>query len=132
MPELDLTHVVRDPRFSCLVTVTRRQLLVGDDGRGTIAETTYPNTVCVITTGGDNRLVRDADQQNMPKTITVHSEFRLRGPALDSDDNSWQPDAVTWLGNNYIVTEVVDYSQWGAGFIAAQCQSIQAIDQPAP
>lgn len=124
MPDLDVSDIVLDPDFAELVTITRRAQAIGTTGRGTITPEVFGGVVAVITAGPDRRLQRGEDYSDLPKSLTIHTTFRLR-----SQSPGFAPDFVTWNGNNYVVTKILDWSRFGAGFIAAEIESRDLVDE---
>jgi galactose-6-phosphate isomerase len=61
----------------------------------------------------------------MTKDIVVHTTFRLRGPT-----RGFQPDVVIWNGNRYVVRDIRDWTQFGVGYIRAECESMSHLDHP--
>lgn len=128
MPFIDVSDVLTDPEFAeppKSLIVLRRTQTIGINGRVAVAVKNIPIDG-IVTAGSGNNLQRLEDQQHMIKRITVHTMFRLRGPAL-----GFQPDIVQWHGDNFVVTEIDDHSAYGAGFISATCASTDPLDVPA-
>ncbi len=125
MPTIDVCDIILDGDFAESFTVTRRAETVNTYGESTVTETsTTAYGVVQPDTGADT--VRGADGQLQPSTITVHTPYRLIGPA-----SGYQPDVVTWQGQPFIVSKINNFSQYGRGFIAAKCEAI-AYQGPAP
>jgi len=115
MPDLDVTELLGDPDFCESVVVTRRAETVGANGRSSVSSSTQ--TVQAVVAPGVSRTFRLPEGQGAEGTVTVHTTFRLTGPA-----NGYQPDLVQWRGSQYTVMEVNDYSHFGAGFVEALCK----------
>lgn len=133
MPEIDVTDILVDIDIAdSQFTVIRRQEVVNNFGETTLVTTTYPPTlpqpIGAIYPTGDNKLQRKEDFTSQSDTITVVTQFRLRG-ASKSGGNKFQPDIVVWNGNNYVVSNVNEFTQYGAGFIEAECTSIDFTPQ---
>ena len=129
MPQIDVSDVLLDPVVAGeAFTVQRRIETVNNFGQSTISVETFP-AVGAITPSGDNSLVRDEAYQTNAKSIQVLTAFRLRGAAKDGAGNRYQPDLVLWKGDSFVVRMVSDYSQYGAGFVQADCVSIDLLDQ---
>lgn len=120
----NLTHVVRSPRLSQVFTVNRRAETVDNTGTVNIA-VTQSQARGVISAGSKNDLEVGADQQSMTKSISVVTQFRLQGPSP-----GFQPDVITWRGDNFKVTRVEDYSSYGEGWVQAEAESYDWVDQP--
>jgi galactose-6-phosphate isomerase len=130
MPLLDVSDVLCDPMFSEVLTIQRREAVVGSNGRSTIQTTTIsPAPVGVVIPQTDQPLQRGPDQQNLPKLIQVHTTFRLRSASTDpTTGNEYQPDLIVWRGDSFQVNRVYDYSDFGAGFVTADCSSVDSLD----
>jgi galactose-6-phosphate isomerase len=129
MPDLDVTDIILDPDFcETLIVKRREENLV--KGRSTLTVTVIdPAPVGVVLPVDDQPLVRGPDQQNLPRLLEVHTPFRLRGAAKDpGTGKQYQPDIITWNGDDFVVNKVQDYSRFGQGFIQADCSSVDSID----
>jgi galactose-6-phosphate isomerase len=117
MPRLDVSRVLRSREFRELdpLICTRNTQTVGDDGiaRNVGADTTFSG---VVTSDQGDVLSRLPESSYVLGTITIHSQF----PLLDGRTGT-DADIVTWKERRYTVTNVNDYSTWGAGFTAATC-----------
>jgi hypothetical protein len=136
MADIDVSDLLGDPDFIDTFTVLRRQETTNNSGESTLAITTYPTPPDLpqpygaVFPTGDNKLVRQQDFTTQSSTITVITQFRLRGSSK-SGGSEFQPDIVVWNGGNYVVSNVNEYTQYGAGFIEAECTSID-FTPPAP
>ena len=120
MSELDVSDLLLDPEIGGnAFQVIRRQQTVNGYGETVLTQTTLDAVGAVYPTG-DNRLQRQADFSTQADTITVVTRFRLRG-ASKSGGDAYQPDIVLWNGNHYVVADINQYTNYGAGFIEAQC-----------
>jgi len=63
--------------------------------------------------------MRLAEGSRITGSITVHSQFNLIAGADGID-----ADIVTWNGRQYTVTNVGDWSRFGIGFTASNCELI--------
>jgi galactose-6-phosphate isomerase len=128
MPWLDFSDVLLDPAIAGeTFSVIRRQQVVDNYGTVTTTNTTLSGTGSITPTG-DNSLVREEAYQTSAKTIKVITNFRLYGPE-QIGGTTYQPDLVAWHGDNFIVKSINDYSSYGAGFLEAECASIDFVDQ---
>lgn len=129
MPLLDVSDVLLDPMFAEMfgLQVLRRSETINGFGESVVsAEELNPQGV--VTAGSAKPFDRFADGQVMPNTITVHSyAFRMIGPAV-----GYQPDIIVWQGSQYVVTKSYDYSLFGAGFTAADCEAMNYQDFVTP
>lgn len=124
MPDLDFSDVILSPTFATFIKVFRLKETVSDKGRETNTLQPFDQVpAIVISEGGD--LISNPDERHAPDTIHVHTMFRLRGPSP-----GYQPDQIEWGGSRYVVIKSNDFSMYGAGFISADCASIEALDPP--
>ena len=127
MPDLSVDEVFASHMLSDDFVVSRRSETVGDGGRAVIAVTGTFNTRGVVVPATPDELNRGGDKQFMRKTLSITTPFRLQGPAP-----GFQADIVTWHGDDFIVTNVGDYSGFAAGFVVATVQSVDFVDQAPP
>ncbi|OWT69215.1 MULTISPECIES: hypothetical protein [unclassified Achromobacter] len=118
MPFLDVTDVLLDPDFFDSLVCTRNVQTVGDDGLATNVGTDTP-FIGVVTSDSGDILERMATGSRVKGSILVCTKFRLveSAPGIDAD-------VVTWDGSRYTVTNVNNYSRYGAGFVEAYCTLI--------
>lgn len=129
---IHLTHLTREPSFADTFAVIRRAETVGDDGISVLTPTTFPNLLGSICTAGGNDLERSADAGYSKKRISVVTQFKLRGAAIAGSGQNYQPDLIQWHGDYFIVETLDDYSSYGAGFVQAECSSIDFQEAPTP
>lgn len=122
MPLLDVTSVLTSPMFATTFQVTRRVDAVGTNGRNVVTPTTTTQTG-VVQPEGDNSDERPEEYGTGRKTISVITKFRLQKQV-----NGCLPDLVIWRGDTYLVQEVDDLTEYGAGFIEAICTSQDGQD----
>jgi hypothetical protein len=118
MALLDVTEVLFDPDFADTITCIREMQTV--NGSGLASTTPTPSTFTGVVTQDDGDVMqRMPDGEMVSGSITIHTVFRLSagGPGQNAD-------IVTWQGRNYTVKTISDYSNFGAGFIAANCELI--------
>ena len=119
MPRLNVTRVLMSREFvDTSLVCTRNTQTVGNDGIAvnTGADTSFAG---VVTSDSGDILTRLADSSYVKGSIVVHSKF----PLLDGRTGT-DADVVTWGGRRYTVTNVNDYSTWGAGFTSATCEPL--------
>lgn len=124
MAFLDVSDVLLDPELTDTFTVVRRAESVNAQGRSVVAPENI-DAFGVITVTGNNDLMRLPEEQRMGRHLSIVTKFRLRGPAP-----GFQPDALLWGGDTFVVQAIDPYPQYGAGFVQAICGSMDAIDQP--
>ncbi|WP_248322031.1 hypothetical protein [Caballeronia sp. Sq4a] len=117
MPLLDVSDLLTDPDFvDTSLTCTRSAQTVGDDGMAVNAPTVTPFSGVVTNDSGD-QLRRRPDGTMIEGSITIHTRFQL----IDGK-TGFDADIVTWQGRQYTVVNVRDWSTYGRGFVAAQCE----------
>lgn len=118
MPLLDVSEILLDIDFVDSLVCSRNTQTVGDDGIAVDARNSTPFYGVVTNNSGD-LLLRLAEGSRISGSITVHSQFLLQGGSDGLD-----ADVVTWNGRQYTVTSVNDWSRFGKGFTAANCELI--------
>jgi hypothetical protein len=121
MPTLDVSDIPICEEFGDKFDVIRRPETINESGRSSAAQV-VGSAVGTIYPTGDNSLVRQTDFELGRKTLTVVTPYRLQQAAPGH-----QPDVILYRGNQYVVTSVEDYSQYGAGIIVAEVSSIAGI-----
>jgi hypothetical protein len=118
MPLLDVSEILLDPDFVDSLVCARQTQTVDDNGIATDSATSTPFYGVVTNNSGD-LLMRLAEGSRINGSITVHSRFLLQAGSDGQD-----ADVVTWNGRQYTVTNVGDWSRFGIGFTAANCELI--------
>lgn len=116
MPFLDVSDLLSDPDLADQLTCTRQVQTVGSNGMASNTQTNISFTG-VVTSNEGNVLDVIAEGERIKGSITVHTTFGLRDGGSGN-----APDIVTWNGKEYYVDTIKDYSRFGAGFVAADCQ----------
>lgn len=116
MPLLDVSDVLFDPDFADALVCERSVTTTGADGFATRQATTLP-FIGVVTSSGGDLLDRLAEGRQRHGSITIHTRT-----ALYAGKDSTDADIVTYAGQRYTVTNVNDYSRYGRGFYAAECE----------
>lgn len=119
MPMLDVSDVLTDPDFGDVLEVKRTVQTVTEKGRSDVSEQTI-SIIGVVTSDRGDILDRLPDMRRVAGTIIVHTQFKLI--ASDGDIDA---DTITWAGKDYTVTDVNDYSRYGAGFVCAKCEPLR-------
>lgn len=128
MPDLDVSFMTADPMLSELVTITRRQDAVSTSGRAQkTVEATYPNISAVVTQGDPSDVVRNEDGQLMPRVITVATAFAVRAESKSPAGVRYQPDIITWNGNDYVVIGYAPYPTFGQGVYEVTAQALSTV-----
>lgn len=129
MPTIDVSEVLSDPDFCEELIILRRTSVENIHGRAVITPTEIsPRPLGIVITKdtaiGGNVIERTPEAQYRGAALDVYTTFRLRGPAP-----GYQPDVVMWNGDPYVVTLINDFSNFGRGYIHADCTSLTSIDQ---
>lgn len=130
MPLVDVTELLIDPDIAGQsFVVLRRQEIVNQYGESTWV-VGQADVIGSVQPSGDNALIREADYDAQASTIIVLTSYRLRGVAKAAT-RQYKPDIIFWRHNFYEVTDVKDWSQFGAGMIEAIATSVHNIARPA-
>lgn len=122
MPLLDVTEVLLDPDFCEELVVKRRTQVVDNRGIASYLEQIL-NPIGVVTQGNPASVQRAADYTVAKGNILVHAyAFVFQEPMEDG-----ACDIVLWNGNNYMVRKSYDWSTYGVGFTAAECEFMQTV-----
>jgi galactose-6-phosphate isomerase len=125
MPTLDVSDAF-DPSFFDDMIVERITETVDVHGR------THQTTVTdefegVVTATSPDDLIRVPEAEYMNKTITIFTQYRLRGPG-----EGYDADVVQWHGSRFIVRAVDDFSGYGEGFVSAVCMALSPTNPVVP
>lgn len=107
--------------------VIRREQLVSDHGKVTTQDQRITNLIGSVYPTGDNSLSRQEAFDAQAKSITVVTNFRLRGVSKQGE-KQYKADLVEWMGSRYMVRDVKDFTGYGSGFIEAECTSVENVD----
>ena len=117
MATLDVSRVLLDPKLvSRGIICHRTEVVMGDNGRGQKTETTHTFSG-VVTTNDGSKMDRRPDGTLIKGAINIHTRF-----VLSSGDADHQADEITWKGRRYIVSQVLDNTHYGRGFVKAICE----------
>jgi hypothetical protein len=127
MPLLNPGAIVcASPFLSTRFQVRRRAATTGSNGRGKTADVIPPCAARgIITAKGDNGMDRQEGGSTATSTIIVVTKYPLRKQAAGI-----LPDQVLYRGIEYVVIDVEDYLDFGAGWVEATCTSDQIADVP--
>ncbi|MBB3808756.1 hypothetical protein [Pseudochelatococcus contaminans] len=118
MPLLDVSDILNDPMFADELAVTRVTQSV--DSHGRVKETSQTTTISGVVTADTGDILDRIDTGSRLKgSIMVHTQFQLTAGYGDV-----AADILSWNGRSYTVSNVNDYSRYGAGFVAATCDLI--------
>lgn len=123
MPGLDVSFMVVDPMLSTTVSIKRRAQTVDAKGRATNTPTLIPDVVGVLTQREPSDLERAADGDVVMNRITFCTKMQIYD-AL----SGFAPDVIVWKGMDYLVTQSLPYSEFGAGVYEVHAE---AMKQPA-
>jgi hypothetical protein len=116
MPSLNVTRVLFSREFVDRTLVRRRNTqTVGDDGIATNATVDTPLAGVVTNDAGDI-LKRFPESSYVVGSIMVHSKLPLTAGKASND-----ADLLQWKGDWYTVTDLADWTTYGAGFTCALC-----------
>lgn len=130
MPILDMSEAF-DYEILDTFEVRRREQNISQMGRATPVITPIVGVRGVVDSGDDNKIAIATDEVHQGKTLSIVTQFRLRGPSKVATDD-YLPDLVLWNGDFFKVVLVEDYSRYGRGWIQAQCTSQDFVDQAPP
>lgn len=125
MPLLDVSFILDDPLLSDTFSLTRRAETIGDNGRVTVVTTVFNDLHGVVTQQDPASIMKQQEGQYVPRSIFVATRFRARNASV-----GYQPDVITWAGEEYFVKQVLPYSRYGAGFCEIIASTQAATDQP--
>lgn len=118
MPFLDVSDILSDPDFADDITITRTNITI-ERGRA-VKNTETIEASGVVTTDTGDILDRLPDMRRVAGTILVHTT-----ETLVVSDGERDADIIGWNGKRYTVTDVNDYSRYGAGFTCAKCEPLR-------
>ena len=101
--------------------VVRRTEIVGNNGRVTTTEVTFPGMIGTVGPAGARELDRLHDLDLSKSTLSIVTTFRLQNTSPGR-----LPDWVVWHGDTYQVMSAQDYTAFGAGFVQAVVQMVDA------
>jgi hypothetical protein len=136
MPLLDVSRVLMNPLLIDVFSVNRRVQTVSNSGLASTTSTIITPVNGVVYPSNEEDLKLFPDLRFTEKALTVITRFALRATAETSADPpvTFQPDIVVWPlpigGNNFLVRGLLDWSQYGPGFLLAICSSIDLLDLP--
>ena len=119
-PAIDVSFVLDDPMFQDSFTVTRTPTL--GDGTPDTANVQTLTVKGVVLAGSMERTLQPDDSAHVERTITLHTRTQL----YDVSAN-YQPDVVLWHGGSYKVMRPWDYSSYGSGFYAFECERTDLV-----
>jgi hypothetical protein len=123
VPYIDLTPVLLDPEIAGeKFRVFRRKETVNPFGESVLSVRHY-DSIGQVSPTARNSLTREQSFSTQEKAIRVITSFKLTGASKDATQQAYQPDLILWKNGIYIVGEIEDYSQYGAGFVSADCSA---------
>ena len=121
MPWIDVTDLFLDAELAGeTFKVIRRKETVNTFGESDLSLQTY-DVIGQVSPTARNSLTREVGFSSQEKTIRVITNFKLIGASKDGTAQTYQPDLIFWKNGYYIAGEIEDYSQFGAGFVSADC-----------
>lgn len=125
MPLLDVSWVTVDPMFADSFVVKRRAETVNAYGESTVVATPVATAYGTITAADPQDLQRRDDGATQSRGISVITPYHLRGMA-----QGYQPDVITYDGEDYTVTRCEPYHRFGTGFFEATAEIMEAQVAP--
>lgn len=117
MPTLDVSSVLTDPLFADRsLKCIRQKQTIGDDGLAVNTTQTIA-FIGVVTAASGTVLEREAEGSRVSGSISVITRHLL----VDGK-NGLAADEVQYNGRRYVVSDVQDYSRYGAGFVQATAE----------
>lgn len=126
MAFLDVSWVVSDPMFATTFTARRRTETVDSKGRSAITEVSL-GTLAGTVLPQDTRIAREDAATQQPRGLDIYCQVELRGSA-----QGYQPDILTWRGDDYEVVSCAAYRDFGAGFYKAAATMVPPQGTPIP
>lgn len=123
MASIDVSDLMSDPDFADVLSVERNTLAVSQFGRGITTIQTYP-FMGVVQAPNADVLQQLPDEERVRGSIQVYTTFRLY-----SVTDSTSPDVVVWKGRHYVVQQIDDWTNWGAGHVSALC-TLRELTEP--
>lgn len=117
MALLDVGDVFDDPELTGFITVKRFVENVTDEGISQPTVQLFQHQVAIVTGGKASNLLVLTDAQRVTGLITVHTPFLL----VDGTPTR-KADHILFQGGEYVVLVVKNFSNFGAGFVTAECQ----------
>lgn len=117
MPISGAFRILSSPRFADTFDVIRYADAVDKDGVNQSDPAPIQGISGVIQNASEMTLQRLADGARLANTIEIHTTF-----ALTAGVEGQGADEVVFQGALYTVTDVADWSRYGAGFYRAICQ----------
>jgi hypothetical protein len=128
-PLINVSMALNSPMLADRFAVIRRQQTIGNNGRAAFNATNIPAVSGVVYPSTRNDLERFPNFQVTGKTITVITRFALRSES-ETHGADYAPDIVLWHGDNFLVSALEDWSNFGPGYVMAICASTDFKDVP--
>ena len=119
MPTLNVTRVLFSREFVDRTLVQRRNTQTVSDGGVASNGTVDTPFAGVVTNDQGDILKRFPEASYIVGSIMVHSKLPLSAGVGDLD-----ADWVQWKGSWYTVTDIADWTTYGAGFTCALCEPL--------
>jgi hypothetical protein len=117
MAQVDVTELLDDADFIDWFNVTRSQQVIDRHGRAAAGTTSKPKIWGVVQPVSGRTMRRLPDSVIVDGAIEIWSRFRLEGPS-----DTTQADLITWKGKQYRVATVIDWTNYGQGFVHVVCE----------
>lgn len=119
MARLDVSEVLLDPDFMDTSLVCERNAqTVGSNGLA-VNTTTLTPFAGVVTTDNGDIMERIQSGERVKGSITIYTRFQLHDGAAGE-----AADVIQWRGRRYTASSVMDFLNFGTGFVRADCDLI--------
>ena len=115
MAQIDVSELMTDPDFTDNFTVVRSAETVTSGGVAIRTGTDFQVTGVVQPASGED-LVQLPELERANSAIVVYCGLRLMTAAAGQS-----PDVVVWNGQNWIVSHVDPFGNWGLGYVRCIC-----------
>jgi hypothetical protein len=131
MPLVDVTDLLRDVDIAGQsFLVLRRQEIVDQYGESITTQQILP-AIGSIQPAHEQGLLREEGYDAQARSISVITEFRLRGASKGPPGVTYKPDIIytrSYFLNYYEVHDASSWGAFGAGFIKATANAIDWLD----
>lgn len=123
MARIDVSDVLDDEEIAGdQFSVIRRTETVNNYGE-VVAGTQRFIAYGSVQPTGDLSLTRADAFASQQQSIKVFTRFRLRQQGGSVNNVGYLPDIILWADGSYLVRTVNDYTNFGSGYIEAECIS---------
>ena len=112
MADQDVSDVLTDPDFTSSFDLVRYTEVAVGKGRSVDSEGHFPGLIGVVLSATARDVIRVPDLTRTAGSIVIY----ITGFVIE------EQDVVTWNGADYVVLQVDDMTNFGAGFVRASCK----------